>query len=170
MSALIKHGKIVADTWQTLAATDDTAASLPEGDLLFPLAFWQAHKAEILSRYTRIGLWLEPDVDLAALSEDLPRFLVIAVHFPKFADGRGYSIARLLRERYHYTGEIRAVGDVLHDQLFAMRRMGFDAWVLKEGKDVQKALAAFATFTNPYQGDVWRPPLFRRKEEVAADH
>jgi uncharacterized protein (DUF934 family) len=163
MSILIKQQAIVADTWQAFAAAD-MAAPLPEGDILFPLAFWQARKAEILSRYPRVGLWLEPDAELAAFSEDLPRFAVIAVHFPKFADGRGYSIARLLRERYHYQGEIRAVGDVLPDQLFAMRRVGFDAWALKAGKDAQKALRAFATFTNPYQGDVWRPPLFRRRE------
>jgi uncharacterized protein (DUF934 family) len=165
MSVLIKRQSIVADTWQTLDATD-TDVALPEGDILFPLAFWQTRKDEILARYPRLGLWLEPDtapVTLADLAEDLPRFTVIAVHFPKFSDGRGYSIARLLRERYHYTGELRAVGDVLHDQLFSMRRVGFDAWALKEGKDARKALQAFSTFKNPYQGDVQRPPLFRRK-------
>ncbi len=165
MSTLIKNQTLVPDTWQPLVAEEDLAAqALPEGDLLFPPALWQARKNEIISRYKRIGLWLEPDTDLEALAADLHYFVVIAINFPKFADGRGYSLARLLRERYHYEGEIRAVGDVLHDQLFLMKRVGFDAWALKDGKDAQAALEAFATFKNPYQGAVDEPaPLYHRR-------
>ncbi len=165
MSTLIKNRAIAADTWQPIAAAEDLHNQpLPEGDLLFPPALWQARKNEIISRYKRIGLWLEPDADLAELADDLHYFMVIAIHFPRFADGRGYSLARLLRERHHYEGEIRAVGDVLHDQLFLMQRVGFDAWALKEGKDAEKALNAFATFKAPYQSAVDEPlPLFRRR-------
>ena len=86
------------------------------------------------------------------------------MNFPKFTDGRGYSTARLLRERYGYTGELRAIGDVLHDQLFYMARCGFDAFALKDGKDVAKAVNAFETFMTPYQAAVDQPqPLFRRR-------
>lgn len=165
MSTLIKNQAIIPDTWQALGAAEDLSSQfLPEGDILFPAALWQARKNEIISRYKRIGLWLEPDADLNTLAEDLHYFMVIAIHFPKFADGRGYSLARLLRERYHYEGEIRAVGDVLHDQLFLMQRVGFDAWALKDGKNAEKALSAFATFKTPYQAAVDEPaPLFRRR-------
>lgn len=165
MSTLIKNQAIIPDTWQALGAAEDLSSqSLPEGDILFPAALWQARKNEIISRYKRIGLWLESDADLNTLAEDLHYFMVIAIHFPKFADGRGYSLARLLRERYHYEGEIRAVGDVLHDQLFLMQRVGFDAWALKDGKNAEKALSAFATFKTPYQAAVDEPaPLFRRR-------
>ncbi|MDR3324261.1 MAG: DUF934 domain-containing protein [Zoogloeaceae bacterium] len=171
MSILITAEGFSEDVWQTLPAGDELQQALPEGArFLFPLAFWQARRAEILARYPHVGLWLEPDAELSALFEagDLPHFEVIAIHFPRFADGRGYSLARLLRERGQYAGELRAVGDVLHDQLFAMRRVGFDAWVLKDGKDAQKALSAFATFQNPYQGDVRQAPLFRRRNGTAA--
>lgn len=165
MTTLIKQQTTVSDNWQPLAlAADPVTQPLPEGDILFPVALWLARKNEIISRYKRIGLWLEPDADLAALANDLHYFKVIAIHFPKFTDGRGYSLARLLRERYQHEGEIRAVGDVLHDQLFLMRRVGFDAWSLKEGKNMPAALNAFNTFANPYQGAADEPqPLFRRR-------
>ena len=79
-------------------------------------------------------------------------------------DGRGYSTARLLRERYGYQGEIRAIGDVLQDQLFLMARCGFDAFALRADKSIEKALAAFETFKAPYQAAVDQPqPLFRRR-------
>lgn len=165
MSTLIKNQAIIPDSWQTL--TNEAEASshpLPDGDILFPPDVWHSRKNEIISRYKRIGLWLEPGADLAPLAEDLHYFMVIAIHFPKFADGRGHSLARLLRERYHYEGEIRATGDVLHDQLFLMQRVGFDAWALKDGKNAEKALGAFDTFKTPYQAAVDEPiPLFRRR-------
>jgi uncharacterized protein (DUF934 family) len=86
------------------------------------------------------------------------------VNFPKFADGRGYSTARLLRERYGYHGEIRAIGDVLHDQLFFMKRCGFDAYAVRADKDIEAALAGFDDFSDAYQAAVDQPqPLFRRR-------
>ncbi|WP_303783951.1 DUF934 domain-containing protein [Azovibrio restrictus] len=165
MSTLIKNQAIIPDTWQHLEpGTDPASQPLPEADILFPVALWQARKNEIISRYKRIGLWLEPDAKLEPLADDLHYFQVIAIHFPKFTDGRGYSLARLLRERHHFEGELRAVGDVLQDQLFFMKRVGFDAWALKEGKNPAKALHAFTTFQNPYQGATDEPtPLFRRR-------
>jgi uncharacterized protein (DUF934 family) len=100
--------------------------------------------------------------DVAA---DLDYFVVIAMHFPKFVDGRGYSTAALLRQRYGYQGELRAVGDVLHDQLFFLKRVGFDCYALKEGKDTAHAIeTGFTTFAEPYQGATDQPlPAFRRR-------
>jgi uncharacterized protein (DUF934 family) len=91
------------------------------------------------------------------------------VDFPVFRDGRGYSIGRLVRERYGYKGEIRAIGDVLRDQLTFMFRCGFDAYAVRADKDLHDALKAFDEFTVQYQGAVDNPsPLFRRREAATA--
>jgi uncharacterized protein (DUF934 family) len=103
------------------------------------------------------------DTDPEALADQLPKWDAVAIEFPKYTDGRGYSLARLLRERYGYTGELRAVGDVLHDQLMFMERCGFDAYELKAGKDIQGALAAFHAISVRYQPASDQPlPLWKR--------
>ena len=111
-----------------------------------------------------IGVWLdshdEPEI-LAGVVNELP---VIAVNFPKFSDGRGYSIARLLRERLSYRNELRAVGDVLLDQLQFMKRCGFDTYVLRADKDINKAARCLNFFTQGYQAATdTDEPLFRRR-------
>lgn len=109
-------------------------------------------------------LRLEPDDDPAAVANRLATAARVEVSFPKFTDGRGYSIARLLRERYGYRGELRAVGDVQRDQLFYLFRVGFDAFLLRDGEEAAAALAALADFGEAYQAAVDRPqPLFRRR-------
>jgi len=107
---------------------------------------------------------LEPADDPASVADRLDRVARIEVNFPKFGDGRGYSIARLLRERYGYKGELRAVGHITRDNLFFMESCGFDAFELREGEDAHQALAAFGDFSEAYQASVKRPlPLFRRR-------
>jgi uncharacterized protein (DUF934 family) len=107
---------------------------------------------------------LEPGDDPALVADRLGRVARVEVNFPKFGDGRGYSIARLLRERYGYKGELRAVGAVVRDHLFYMESCGFDAFELREGEDPAEALAAFDDFSESYQASVTRPlPLFRRR-------
>lgn len=107
---------------------------------------------------------LEPHDDPAAVAARLAAAARVDVHFPRFTDGRGYSIARLLRERFGYRGELRAVGDVRRDQLFYLSRVGFDAFLLPEGEDGEAALAALRDFSEAYQASVDRPqPLFRRR-------
>jgi uncharacterized protein (DUF934 family) len=109
-------------------------------------------------------LRLEPTDDPAAVADRLGRAARVEVNFPKFGDGRGFSIARLLRERHGYQGELRAVGAVTQDHLQAMERCGFDAYLLREGEDPDEALAAFERFSDAYQGTVPDPqPLFRRR-------
>jgi len=109
-------------------------------------------------------LRLEPSEDPAAVAERLARASRVEVHFPKFGDGRGFSIGRLLRERYGYKGELRAVGHITRDHLFFLESCGFDAFELREGEDPHAALAAFDDFSEAYQASVKRPvPLFRRR-------
>jgi uncharacterized protein (DUF934 family) len=160
MSTLIKNRSVVADDWQRLAAD----AALPTaGNWLFPLAAWTAARNE-LAAGVACGLWLESDDELTGIIGDLARFAVIAINFPKFADGRGYSLARLLRERLCYRGELRAIGDVLPDQIFYLQRVGFDAFALRADKKPEHALAALDTFDQTYQAASDQPlPLFRRR-------
>ena len=109
-------------------------------------------------------LRLEPTDDPAAVAERLARVARVEVHFPKFGDGRGFSIGRLLRERYGYSGELRAVGHITRDHLFFLESCGFDAFELREGEDPHAALAAFDDFSESYQASPKRPqPLFRRR-------
>ena len=167
MAQLIKHGVATTDSRQILdlaAGESPETVALPDGDVIFPLAVWQARKDEIVSRPT-IGLLLQPADRVEDVAGELASFNLIAVNFPKFVDGRGYSTAALLRQRYGYTGELRAVGDVLHDQLFFMRRVGFDSYALKDGKSLDYAITAgFKPFTEAYQGATDQAqPYFRRR-------
>jgi len=168
MAQLIKQGALAADTWTTLTLTEEArpeSVALPAGDVIFPLAVWLARKNEIVSCHKRIGLLLQPDDKLEDIVGDLDYFVVIAVNFPRFVDGRGYSTAALLRQRHRYQGELRAVGDVLHDQLFYLKRVGFDSYALKDGKDSVHAIErGFSTFSESYQGATDQPePYFRRR-------
>jgi len=107
---------------------------------------------------------LEPADDPAAVAGRLARAARVEVSFPKFGDGRGYSTGRLLRERYGYQGELRAVGQITRDHLFFLESCGFDAFELREGEDPHEALAAFDDFTESYQASPAFPqPLFRRR-------
>jgi uncharacterized protein (DUF934 family) len=107
---------------------------------------------------------LEPTDDPRSLAERLPGLKLIAVNFPKYGDGRGYSIARLLRERYGYKGELRAIGVVARDHLQLMAQCGFDSFQLREGEDAAEALKGLDDFSESYQASAAQPvPLFRRR-------
>ncbi len=109
-------------------------------------------------------LRLEPTDDPGSVAARLSGVARVEVNFPKFGDGRGFSIGRLLRERYGYKGELRAVGHITRDHLFFMESCGFDAFELRDGEDPHQALAAFDDFSESYQASVTRPqPLFRRR-------
>lgn len=167
MPRIIKNGQIVDDPWQILRFDGEQTAesiALPDTPALLPLAVWLARRDEILSRNSQTGVWLDSSEGPEAIAGDLEHFAVIGVNFPKFTDGRGYSSARLLRDRYSYRGEIRAIGDVLQDQLFYMKRCGIDAYALREDKDIAAALASLRDFSETYQAAVDQPqPLFRRR-------
>jgi uncharacterized protein (DUF934 family) len=145
MAALIRHGRI-----EKLLSPDTSEADARIADAAY------ADAGEVLR--------LEPADDPAQFAHRLGAVARIEVNFPSLADGRGYSIARLLRERYGYGGELRAVGDVQRDQLYYLARCGFDAFLLRKDEDADDALAAFDDFSETYQASVERPqPLFRRR-------
>ena len=152
--------RVERDQWIVL---EDASTELPDGAIIVPLAAWNARRDELIVRNTPVGIWLNPEDAPEGLARDLPALNLVAVQFPKSADGRGYSTAVVLR-RLGYRGELRAFGDIGRDHLLALRRCGFDAFVLPPGRDPERALAAFAEFTVFYQGSVENPvPLFRRR-------
>ncbi|WP_322013879.1 DUF934 domain-containing protein [Paraburkholderia sp. J12] len=162
MTQIIRDRTVVEDDWTVVRESEDGV--LPDGKIVVPLAWWQANRSALLASRGRdaLGVWLAPDSEPADIAADLDSIALVAVDFPKFADGRGYSIARLLRERYGYRGELRAIGDVLRDQLFYLKRCGFDAFAVRADKDIHDALHAFGELTLEYQAAVDEPlPLFR---------
>lgn len=145
--ALIKNGKIVTD-----AFVDAAAGIPPTGAIIVTLEQWQAERAALLARGTPLGIRLHSDQSPEVIAGDVAHFAVVALEFPKFRDGRAYSYARLLRERYGFKGELRAVGDVLLEQLFFMMRTGFDAFEVNSAdplRDYEVALADFSVWYQP---------------------
>lgn len=156
---IIKDGAVVADDWTVVAKEAD---SLPAGKLIVPLATWQA-QSEQLKQSGPIGVWLDSDESPQAIVEDLPYLAVIAINFPAFTDGRGFSYARELRQTHGYGGELRAIGAFMRDQLFYLKRCGFNAFAL-QGGDPEQALDSLNDFSESYQASADQPqPLFRRR-------
>ncbi|MBA3504435.1 MAG: DUF934 domain-containing protein [Betaproteobacteria bacterium] len=165
MPQLIKHGVVVEDRW-TLVRQAGSLAGLVGGEpVIVPLALWLQARAALIAR-SEAGVWLGPDDDPARIAPDARFLPVIAIDFPVFTDGRGYSIARLLRERYAYQGELRAIGDVQRDQLHYLAHCGFDAFALP-ANDVQAALAGFGDLSDGYQATNLRTPWFRRRADAS---
>jgi uncharacterized protein (DUF934 family) len=147
MARIIKDGQIADDPWQWIAA--DAALTLERlaGDehLLLPLPLWLAHRDG--RDRTRTGVWLAPDDPVDGLLPWLAELPVIAIYFPVFTDGRGYSQARLLRDRHGYIAELRAVGDVLRDQVYFLHRCGFNAFRPRADQPLDEVLAAFLDYS-----------------------
>lgn len=151
----------------------DAGALLARGErTLVPLPLWNAHREPLVEAVWpgsgRIGVLLEPSDDPDALAGDLARIAMIAIRFPSFTDGRGYSSARRLREQHRWSGPLMAVGDVLRDQLLLLERCGFDSFWLRADQDVDAALTAFGDFSEHYQSVVDRAPLFARRTPAEA--
>ena len=162
MPQLIKHGAIVEDRWALLREAA-AASDVPAGEVIVPLALWRAERDALRARGA-VGVWLGPDDDPDLLAGDVDALPLVAVDFPQFTDGRGYSTARLLREKYGFRGELRAIGDVLRDQLYYLVQCGFDAFAVRADRSVEDALQGLADFSDNYQATVARPaPLFRRR-------
>lgn len=162
---IIKNKTIIEDDWQVLRLDDQHTPdkiTVPEGKVIVPLKVWLAQQ-EILQARENLGVWLASDERPEELADHLQQFNVIAVDFPKFSDGRGYSLAYNLRSKMGYKGELRAIGDVLRDQLFYMQRVGFDAFEPRPDRSIEEALKGFADFSDTYQTSNDQPlPLFRR--------
>jgi uncharacterized protein (DUF934 family) len=133
-------------------------------DLIVPLQLWREHSRMLKARDGGLGVWLDADEEAEEIGDDVANFQVIALNFPAFTDGRNYSNARLLRDRYGFKGELRAIGDVLRDQLFYLHRCGFDAFAIRADKDPYEALEGLTDFSVTYQAAADEPlPLFRRR-------
>jgi len=169
MPKLIKNRQIVDDAWilvRDVAELEDVGR-FDGQDLIVPLPWWLEHRGGIAQRQGRTGVWLDSHELPEAIREDIPLLELIALNFPVFSDGRAYSSARELRTVMGYQRELRAIGDVLRDQLFYMARCGFDAFVMREDQDMEFSLKAFDDFHEGYQSSVDRPvPLFRRRQQA----
>lgn len=154
---IIKDQQIVDNNWQIVEAGEQTS-----GNALVALEDYLNNKSSYDLAAT--GVLLKSDDDCLALGEHLADLPVIAIEFPVFTDGRGYTLAYTLKETLGFTGEIRAVGDVLLDQLHFLKRCGFTSFDLREDQPIEKALDYFATFSEPYQSssDI-KEPLFARR-------
>jgi uncharacterized protein (DUF934 family) len=159
MPQLIKDRALADDRWTLLREAD---AALPAGPVVVPLATWKAQRGALVARGD-VGVWLAPAEDPADLAGDVAALPLVAVDFPQFSDGRGYSTARLLRQRYGFKGELRAIGDVQRDQLAYLVQCGFDAFAIRDGKDARDALAGLDDFSDGYQLTEARLPWFRRR-------
>ncbi|MBM4267728.1 MAG: DUF934 domain-containing protein [Deltaproteobacteria bacterium] len=148
---IIRNRKIVEDGWIHVA---DDAEVPADGDVIVSWKRWRESREALLARSgsgsARLGVRLPNTLDPHEVQADLPHFALIAVEFPKYRDGRGLSIARMVR-REGFRGELRAVGNVLRDQLFYMERCGFDAFEVDKSKSIENALEAFSELSVTYQ-------------------
>ena len=169
MSEIIKNGKVVSDDWQVLRLEPEQqpdAVEVADGNVIVPLSVWQAQRTVLASR-SNVGVWLASAERAESLANDVTTLPVIAIDFPKFSDGRGYSIAYNLRSRLGYRGELRAIGDVLRDQLFYMQRVGFNAFATRPDRSIHDALKGLTDFSTSYQASIdQKSPLFRRVDRT----
>ncbi len=166
MPKLIKDGLIVENTWTLITKPEGDAATLevPAGQVIIPASMWIAQK-ETLQARSDIGVWLDSDEGAELIGTEANRFPVIGVNFPLFMDGRAFSTARLLRERYGFTGELRAVGNFIRDQLCYLRRCGVNAFAFANPEmNLDEAAKSLQDLQEYYQAAVDQPlPLFRRR-------
>lgn len=164
--ALIKQGRVVDDPWTKVSGDATPPAA---GAILVPYALWEQQRESLLTRNGPIGIALAGDQSPALIEADLARFELIALEFPTFKDGRAYSQARLLRERYGFSGELRATGDVLRDQFLFLHRCGFDAFEVATHDSATAWEAALSEISVTYQpGTDERTPVTVLRQSQAA--
>jgi len=171
---VIRGRRVEADAWRTLGLDpNEDLSSLPPGPVIVPFGFFKTRHGALAARGEPFGVWLAPDDDPEDLASRISRLApppaLVAVHFPKWGDGRGYSLGALLRGRFGWRGELRAFGEIGRDHLFYLARCGFDAFALAPHRDAHAALAGLADFSLAYQGAVEDPqPLFRKRASLPA--
>jgi uncharacterized protein (DUF934 family) len=158
---VIKNREIVEDSWRLVEDGEPLPA---EGFAIVSVERWNSERDALAACDGPVGVVLRSSENPAAI-EGRELAPLIAIDFPSFTDGRGYSFARRLRQEFGYEGELRAIGDVLRDQLFFMQRCGIDSFALKAGKNFESSLEAFYDISVTYQGAADDPlPLFRRTQ------
>jgi uncharacterized protein (DUF934 family) len=159
MYKLIKNGLLVSDEWKTLTLKNGETPQtvrLPVGPVLVPLSVWRARRAELIHREYEhgwpLGVWLAAEEDAEEIGGDIDDFTSIAVEFDRYSDGKSYSTARLLRERYGYKGELRAIGDVPRERLAYQHQVGFDDFPVRANHQVSAILSGFFNLNATNQG------------------
>lgn len=166
MPLLVENGRAVADAWVSLA---DDAAVPAEGSVVVSFARWQSERDALLTRTAPLGVRLPSNVPAGAIAPDLEQFALVVVEFPKFRDGRGFTTARELRERYGFSGEIRAVGHIIADQYPLLVRCGVGTVEVPEGTDIETWARTLNTVTIAYQAGAGADePLALLRRRVAA--
>lgn len=158
---IIRNRAIVEDNFRYVTSAEDLAAG---GDIIVDLVLWNAHKSDLKNHAGKVGVQLPGDAEPDVIADDLSQLAVIAIQFPVFRDGRGFSLARILRGRFGFQGELRATGDVLRDQLFFMQRCGFNAFDPRPDRSIEDALNGLNDFSVIYQADAnEKRPIYRRR-------
>lgn len=158
---IIKDRAIIEDTYTLVDALDSIPVS---GDILVDFSIWPELKSKLDNHEGRVGLKVPGDAEPEAFSSELGKLDLVAIDFPVFRDGRGYSLARIVRDRFHYQGELRATGDVLKDQLFYLQRCGFNSFATREDRCIEDALLSLRDFTVTYQADAFeKKPIYHRR-------
>jgi uncharacterized protein (DUF934 family) len=160
MRRILRDREITDDTWTKLAPGEAIPAT---GDVFVPLTELHAWLAAPTPREGRIGLLVGTEVEVETIVDVLPHVVAVAIHYKSFRDGRGYTSARLLRTRFGFRGELRAVGDVLPDQVFYLWRCGFNAFEIRADKSLETARRALDTFSVAYQPAEAGPAWGRRR-------
>lgn len=156
-------GRAIPDGWQQL---DDRAALPASGPVTVSLARWQTERVALMARSEPVGLHLGAADAPETIADDLPHFPLIVLNFEAMSDGRLFSLARLLRERFGFAGELRARGEFIVDQMFFLKRVGVDAFEpFPSATTPEEVSAALTTFSVTYQAAAdERQPLYRRSQ------
>lgn len=166
MPKLISKDAVMDNPWTVMKESTgpEILKAVPGKNFIVPLQFWKLYQEELNDYDGAIAVWINSDENPAQIADELHSLPLIALNFPVFSDGRSYTNARELRQKYAYTGEIRAVGDVLRDQLYYMAQCGFDSFEIRHDQDENLCLEAFKDFKTGYQSTIPEPsPLFRRR-------
>lgn len=162
---IFRDGSVRQNPWVVVQRPEGVESlDIPEQQpALIPAQLWIENREQFAGN-DDIGVWLDSHDEPGILADHVHDLPLVAINFPKFSDGRGYSTARLLRERFGYKNELRAIGDVLLDQLQFMKRCGFDTYELRPDKDIRKAARSLNFFSQGYQAATDTDlPLFRRR-------
>ncbi len=144
---IIKDKQIIEDSWQHIADDEE----IGNGDITVSLSRWSSEKNTLANHSGNIGVRIAPADNVADIADDLNKINLIAVELPAFTDGRAFSHARLLRSRYGYEGEIRAVGKYMADQAFYLQRVGVNAFELEDTEEYPAVISTLNDFTVKYQ-------------------
>jgi len=161
---IIQNNAIATNEW--VRVTEDIDSGIPDGKVILSLKIWQKHFPALNTRNPKPGLWLNSDENISDFPGDIKALPVIAIYFPTFTDGRGFSIGNITRVHFNYPGELRACGHFIRDQLFYLKRCGFNAFEFENNANLEEAAKSLQDFSDSYQISADQNiPLFRRRQQ-----